>query len=52
MGATDINRFKAAAVRLFFDMINADGVIEDNEVFLLQGVDRSDSPTAPKEAKN
>lgn len=51
MGPTDINRFKAAAVRLFFDMINADGVIEDNEVFLLQGVDRSDSPTAPKEAK-
>lgn len=34
----DINDFKAAAARLFFDMINADGVIEDNEILLLEGL--------------
>ncbi len=34
----DINDFKAAAARLFFDMINTDGVIEDNEILLLEGL--------------
>ena len=33
-----LERFKAAAARLFFDMINADGVIEDNEILLLEGL--------------
>lgn len=36
----DLNGFKAAAARLFFDMINADGVIEDNEILLLEGLGR------------
>lgn len=34
----DIKDFKAATARLFFDMINADGVIEDNEILLLEGL--------------
>lgn len=42
--ATDINGFKAAAARLFFDMINADGVIEDNEILLLEGFRKCDPP--------
>lgn len=33
-----ISQFKAAAARLFFDMINVDGVIEDNEIIVLEGL--------------
>lgn len=46
----DLDQFKAAAARLFFDMINADGVIEDNEILLLEGLgeyapkDKDDKP--------
>lgn len=44
----DINGFKAAAARLFFDMINADGVIEDNEILLLEGFRKCDPPKDDK----
>lgn len=42
--SVDINGFKAAAARLFFDMINADGVIEDNEIVLLEGFRKCEPP--------
>lgn len=45
---TDLNGFKAAAARLFFDMINADGVIEDNEILLLEGFRKCDPPKDDK----
>ena len=40
----NIDGFKAAAARLFFDMINADGVIEDNEILLLEGLGKYELP--------
>lgn len=46
--AVDINGFKAAAARLFFDMINADGVIEDNEILLLEGFRKCEPPKDDK----
>lgn len=42
--ATDLNGFK----RLFFDMINADGVIDDNEILLLEGFRKCDPPKDDK----
>lgn len=39
-----IDGFRAAAARLFFDMINADGVIEDNEILLLEGLGKYELP--------
>lgn len=46
--AVDINGFKASAARLFFDMINADGVIEDNEILLLEGFRKCEPPKDDK----
>lgn len=40
----NLDGFKAAAARLFFDMINADGVIEDNEILLLEGLGKYELP--------
>ena len=37
-------QFRAAATRLFFDMINADGIIEDNEILLLEGFGKYKPP--------
>lgn len=34
----ELKDFRKAAARLFYDMINADGVIEDNEILLLEGL--------------
>lgn len=40
----ELDRFKAAIARLFFDMINADGVIEDDEILLLEGLGDYEPP--------
>ena len=37
-------QFIVAAARLFFDMINADGVIDDNEILLFEGIGQHNLP--------